>query len=541
MWGVGYRHWEGKVSEAIRAEQEKALQAEKQWQGRLGEVQGEWQAKLAQGQAQWEKDRAAAEQAWREAKSQAEQQWRQQLDSIHHIHRQEVAVGEAAAARGRAGVEAKLGALTDRLLHMARKEAKREKRRGELIRAVEELRQGQGAEHSRRRELEGALRESAAIFKRELHDKNLELAALQQQLGTLRAWQGQALESMSQDLSRSMHPSPDTLMQGYSPTALPQGYSPSALPQQHHPYDFSHPHGGSPPPLKLRPQTYLRGLASLATPLATPSWLQGGTFQTPMQRQTHARPGGMTQRPDQSQSAAPRNTMRVSADSTAGLKYGMTDLRDSLAIPADTDAIPSNGPSVPNNTLAAPGEEQPAWGDGEGGAVTGQQEGQEEDTLRVLSGSGVEEEVLEAELQALRAARQQLQRASLTQEQLRKSLLTRIADKLEEGGQHPSPTRLASALSPSRSKAQLEDTIPADRPNQEPSSWQTMQAQPQAAAPPSGASEEHEAGHKQLQSWNDELTQRLNVAMGKLEPNLSRRPSRSRSKQRRHSSSSAVT
>ena len=54
---------------------------------------------------------------------------------------------------------------------------------GELIRAVEELRQGQGAEHSRRRELEGALRESAAIFKRELHDKNLELATLQQQLG----------------------------------------------------------------------------------------------------------------------------------------------------------------------------------------------------------------------------------------------------------------------------------------------------------------------------------------------------------------------
>lgn len=41
-----------------------------------------------------------------------------------------MAAGEAAAARGRAGVEAKLGTLTDRLLHMARKEAKREKRRG---------------------------------------------------------------------------------------------------------------------------------------------------------------------------------------------------------------------------------------------------------------------------------------------------------------------------------------------------------------------------------------------------------------------------
>lgn len=46
--------------------------------------------------------------------------------------RQEVSAGEAAAARGRAGVEAKLGALTDRLLHMARKEAKREKRQGAL-------------------------------------------------------------------------------------------------------------------------------------------------------------------------------------------------------------------------------------------------------------------------------------------------------------------------------------------------------------------------------------------------------------------------
>ena len=81
------RHWEGKVAEAIRAEQDKAGQAEKQWQSRLGEVSSEWQAKLAQGQVQWEKDRAAAEQAWREAKSQAEQQWKQQLESIQHAHR----------------------------------------------------------------------------------------------------------------------------------------------------------------------------------------------------------------------------------------------------------------------------------------------------------------------------------------------------------------------------------------------------------------------------------------------------------------------
>ena len=35
----------------------------------------------------------------------------------------------------------------------------------------------------RRQELEAALRESAAIFKRELYDKNEELASLQAELG----------------------------------------------------------------------------------------------------------------------------------------------------------------------------------------------------------------------------------------------------------------------------------------------------------------------------------------------------------------------
>lgn len=72
-----------------------------------------------------------------------------------------------------------------------------------------------------------------------------------------------------------------------------------------------------------------------------------------------------------------------------------------------------------------------------------------------------------------------------------------------------------------------------------------MQPQPeqaQEAAPPSTAPEEDEGGQpSQLQTWNDELTQRLSAAMGKLEPNLSRRPSRSRSKQSRRVSSSAVS
>ena len=105
--------------------------------------------------------------------------------------------------------------------------------------------------------------------------------------------------------------------------------------------------------------------------------------------------------------------MRIPADSDAALRYGPPGPRDSLTIPADTDADPSNGPSVPNNTLV-PGGGIPASGDGDGEAGTEQQDG-EEDRLHVLSGSGVEEEVLEAELQALRAARQQFQRASLSQ------------------------------------------------------------------------------------------------------------------------------
>lgn len=85
----------------------------------------------------------------------------------------------------------------------------------------------------------------------------------------------------------------------------------------------------------------------------------------------------------------------------------------------------------------------------------------------------------------------------------------------------------------------------ADRTNQDASSWEAMQPQPeqaQEAAPPSTAPEEDGGGqHSQLQTWNDELTQRLSAAMGKLEPNLSRRPSRSRSKQSRRASSSAVS
>ncbi|KAL0041863.1 hypothetical protein WJX79_007162 [Trebouxia sp. C0005] len=484
------KHWEGKVTEAINAEQEKATQAEKQWQGRLVEVQGDWQAKLAEGQAQWAQDRAAAEQGWREAKGQAEQQWKQQLESIQHAHRQEIAAGEAAAARGRAGVEAKLGALTDRLLHMARKEAKREKRRGELVRAVEELRLGAGAEHTRRRELEAALRESAAIFKRELHDKNLELAALQQQLGTLRVWQGQALESMSQDLSRSMQPSPDFPQDGFQ--SPPGHYYPQGSRTRRH-----HQRGTSPqpqPPQTLRPPTNLRNLASLATPLATPHWMQGGTFQGTAHAQD--RPSGTGQ--------VPRATSWGQGQPPPVPTNTLASAGTDAAVPRADSWEQAQQPLVPTNTMAASGD------------------------------AG----------EALRAARQQLQRASLSQEQLRKSLVARIADKLEgapQGQPSGGSTRLPSALSPSRSRAQFEDTIPAERTRQEANSWQPMQ-QPDSLQQPAlaEANEAEDNDSSQLQSWNDELTQRLKAAMGKLQPSMSK-PRRSRSQQSRQHSTAAVT
>lgn len=107
--------------------------------------------------------------------------------------------------------------------------------------------------------------------------------------------------------------------------------------------------------------------------------------------------------------------MRVPADSGAVSRYGMTDPRKTLAVPPDTDAVPSEGLPVPNNTLAGPGEGLQGLGDEEAWPADQQQGSEDEEALHMLTGNGVEEEVLEAELQALRAARQQFQRASLTQ------------------------------------------------------------------------------------------------------------------------------
>ena len=95
-----------------------------------------------------------------------------------------------------------------------------------------------------------------------------------------------------------------------------------------------------------------------------------------------------------------------------------------LPIPSDSDAVPradwdeSQQARVEATTAADLGIPVSAPGEGAAGEpldAPRQPQGEEEEQALLLPGSTAEEEVLESELQALRAARQQLQRASLSQ------------------------------------------------------------------------------------------------------------------------------
>ena len=217
---------------------------------------------------------------------------------------------------------------------------------------------------------------------------------------SLRAWQGQALDSMSQGLSRSMQQSAEMPQEGFLPTAL-----------HHQPQSrVHHLQGGSPTPT-LRSPTNLRNLASLATPLATPHWMQGGSFQTPSH--IHTRTAG---------------TSRVPKSTTWGQAPPLVPTY-TLTVPADSEAVPraaspgqSQQPFVPNNTLAIPADTEavprhspPGSGDHQAAGADRGGQAREEEELHLLSSTTVEEEVLVSELQALRAARQEFQLACLSQ------------------------------------------------------------------------------------------------------------------------------
>ena len=138
---------------------------------------------------------------------------------------------------------------------------------------------------------------------------------------------------------------------------------------------------------KLAHAGALRSLSyPLATPLATPHWLQTGPFHTPANTQH-------------------RSTAHASA------------------APHNRQAFGNEG----QPQAALRGEEQggaQAAQRDEAGAPESSGQAEFESELRVLSGNemGEEEEVLVQELQALQAARQELQRASLSQVTLHHAL-----------------------------------------------------------------------------------------------------------------------
>ena len=215
---------------------------------------------------------------------------------------------------------------------------------------------------------------------------------------------------MSQGLSRSMQPSPDFPQDGFQST--PGQYYPQGSTTRGY-----HQRGTSPqPPQTLRPPTYLRNLASLATPLATPHWMQGGTFQSTLHAQERQTRTGQVPRATSWGQAQPPPVP------TNTLARAGTD----AAVPRTDSWEQAQQPLVPTNTLAASGDAGAVLREGlndlrhpqpdpREAEYSGRGSGEVEEQLLLLSSSGVEEEVLECELQALRAARQQLQRASLSQ------------------------------------------------------------------------------------------------------------------------------
>jgi hypothetical protein len=224
---------------------------------------------------------------------------------------------------------------------------------------------------------------------------------------------------MSQDLSRSMQPSPDFPPDGFqSPPGhyYPQGSRTRGYYQR----------GTSPqpqPPQTLRPPTYLRNLTSLATPLATPHWMQGGTFQNTLHAQE--RSSGTVQ--------VPRATSWGQAQPPPVPTNTLASAGTGAAVPRADSWEQAQQPLVSTNTLGASGDAGAVLREGLTDSRHPQADpleaeyrgsGAVEEELLLLSSSGVEEEVLECELQALRAARQQLQRASLSQVSLRPAFLS---------------------------------------------------------------------------------------------------------------------
>eukprot|EP00884_Botryococcus_braunii_P010645 jgi/Botrbrau1/19582/Bobra.0035s0065.1 len=170
-------------------------------------------SKIAAAEAQWEAEKAAAEQAWALAKKQASEEWtaaalqmqqrhNDKQDALRHRFEQERVAAELGWARRVAQAEgsleavssqlqAKLAALASRLRRMAKREAKREPRYGELLKRLEIAEEKARSEALQRRDLEAALQQASSIFRRELMDKSQQLVNLKMEVKHLRSWQKQ--------------------------------------------------------------------------------------------------------------------------------------------------------------------------------------------------------------------------------------------------------------------------------------------------------------------------------------------------------------
>ncbi|KAK9839482.1 hypothetical protein WJX81_004921 [Elliptochloris bilobata] len=166
-----------------------------------------WQAALAAAQAGAAAQQTAAATQLAEACAQREAAAKQELEAQCTAWQAEsVATAAAfearmaAAAGARDALQARIQALAARLLRLAKREARREKQRGALVAAVEELRAAEGAEAALRLAAEASLREAAAAFKAQLFEKTEQLAGLRAQLKHLQAWQRAALHGQADAL-----------------------------------------------------------------------------------------------------------------------------------------------------------------------------------------------------------------------------------------------------------------------------------------------------------------------------------------------------
>ena len=153
--------------------------------------------------------------------------------------------------------------------------------------------------------------------------------------------------------------------------------------------------------------------------------MQGGSFQSTLhaqERQTgtgqvpRATSWGQAQPPP-----VPTNTLaRAGTDATVPRADSWEQAQqplvptNTLAASGDAGAVPREGMSDSRHPQADPREAE----------YSGRGSGEVEEQSLLLSSSGVAEEVLECELQALRAARQQLQHASWSQVSLQPDCLS---------------------------------------------------------------------------------------------------------------------